>query len=89
METEESNTGGQNYYLSKITFLDQVLEIPNQIIDTLQQIQKQFLWNSSSSKVKHKTICKDFQYGGLKNFNSWVKKLYDEGFHEWKIILLT
>ena len=29
--------------LSKIGFLAQVLEIPNQIIDTLQQIQKVFL----------------------------------------------
>ena len=53
--------------LSKITFLAQVLEIPNQIIDTSQQIRKDFLWNSSSPKVKHETICKDFQYGGLKN----------------------
>ena len=53
--------------LSKMTFLAQVLEIPNQIIDALQQIQKEFLWNSSSPKVKYETICKDFQYEGLKN----------------------
>ena len=53
--------------LSKITFLAQVLVIPNQIIDALQQIQKDFLWNLSSPKVKHETICKDFQHGGLKN----------------------
>ena len=55
--------------LSKITFLAQVLEIPNQVIDTLQQIPKDFLWILSSSKVKHETICKDFQYGGLKNID--------------------
>ena len=55
--------------LSKITFLAQVLEIPNQVIETLQQIQKDFLWSSSSSKVKHETICKDFQYGELKNID--------------------
>ena len=52
--------------LSKITFLAQVLEIQNQIIDILQQIQKDFLWNLTSPKVKHETICKDFQYGRLK-----------------------
>ena len=85
--------------LSKITFLSQVLVIPNQIIDALKQIQKDFLWNSFSPKVKHETICKDFQYGGLKNVDikskivslqcSWIKKLYDESFHEWKIIPLT
>ena len=43
--------------LSKITFLSPVLVIPNQIIDALQQIQKFFLWNSVSPKVKHETIC--------------------------------
>ena len=51
--------------LSKIALLAQVLVIPNQIIDGLQQIQKDFLWKSSP-KVKYETICKDFQYGGLK-----------------------
>ena len=48
--------------LSKITFLAQVLEIPNQIIDTLQKIQKDFLRNLFSLKVEHETICKDFRY---------------------------
>ena len=41
--------------LSKITFLVQVLEIPNQIMDALQQIQKDLLRNLSSPKVKHET----------------------------------
>ena len=53
--------------LSKVTFLSQVLVISNKIIDTLSQIQKYLLWNSSSPKLKHETICKVFQYGGLKN----------------------
>ena len=45
---------------------------------------KNFLWNSSSPKVKHETICKDFQYEGLINIEikskiiglqcSWIKK---------------
>ena len=35
--------------LSKVTFLAQVLVIP-----------KDFLWNSSSARVKHETICKIF-----------------------------
>ena len=85
--------------LSKVTFFAEVLVIPNQIIDGLQQIQKDFLQNSSSPKEKHETICKDFQYGGLKNIDKksktrslqcfWIKKLYDEVFQEWKIIPLT
>ena len=54
-------------YLLKINSLAQVLVVPNQIVDALEQIQKHFLWNSSFPKVRHETICKDFQYGGLKN----------------------
>ena len=46
--------------LSKVTLLAQVIVIPDQIIDPLQQIQKDFLWSFSSPKVAHKTICKDF-----------------------------
>ena len=46
--------------LSKVTLLAQVIVIPDQIIDPLQQIQKDFLWSFSSPKVTHKTICKDF-----------------------------
>ena len=89
----------ETWALSKITFLAQVLVILNQIIDALEQIQKYFLWNSSSPKVKHETICKDCQYGRLTNVDiksniislqcSWFKKLYDESFHEWKLIPLT
>ena len=71
--------------LSKFVFLVQVLPIPNEIT-TIQQIQKEFLWNSSNVKIKHETICNDFR--GLKNVDksskisslqcSWVKKLYDQ-----------
>ena len=70
--------------LSKGTFLAQVLVSPNHIIDALQY----------SRKVKHETVSKDFQYGELKKVDikskiislqcSWVKKLYDESFYEWK-----
>ena len=48
--------------LSRVTFLKRVLVIPNLIIGTLQMKQKLFLWNSSDPKVKHETICRDFQY---------------------------
>ena len=53
--------------LSKVTFMAQVLVIPNHIKDALEQIQNDFLWNSSSPKVKDETICKDVQYGASKN----------------------
>ena len=48
MWRQKSNTGGKiivfkTLALSKITFLTQVLVIANQIIEALQQIQKDFL----------------------------------------------
>ena len=47
MWRQKSNTGGKiiifkTLALSKITFLTQGLVIPNQIIDALQQMQKDF-----------------------------------------------
>ena len=71
METEESTLEGKiiifkTLALSKLTFLAQVFVIPNQFIDALQQKQNIFLRNSSSPKMKHETICKDFQYRRLK-----------------------
>ena len=53
--------------LSKFMFLAQVLTIPNEINTTVQQIQREFIWNSNHVKFKHKIICNDFQIGGLKN----------------------
>ena len=52
----------------------------------------------TNPKIKHKTICKNFREGGLKTVDvrnkltslqiSWVKRLYGDCFHEWKIIPL-
>ena len=65
MKTEESNTGGQiiifkTLALSKIALVAQVLVIPNQITDALEQIQKYFSWNSFSPKVNMKPFAKIF-----------------------------
>ena len=56
------------------------------------------MWHSAKPKIKHNTLCSNFENGGLKNVDinfkikslqcSWIKKLYDENFHEWKIIPL-
>ena len=71
---------------------------PNYEIKALETIQTSFLWNNSNPKIKHKTLCKRYENGGLKNVDirnkvnslqsSWVKRLYNDCFHEWKIIPL-
>ena len=49
-------------------------------------------------KIKHETLRNSFKEGGLKNVDinskiaslqcSWVKRLYDDKIHEWKLIPL-
>ena len=84
--------------LSKITHLALVKTIPLSIIDQLNKTQKHFIWNESNPKIKNSTINSNYENGGLKNVNiaaktsslqsSWIKKLFDENFHDWKIIPL-
>ena len=57
-----------------------------------------FIWNQSAPKIKHLTLCNSFATGGLTNVDintkitspqcSWIKRLYDDSFHEWKLIPL-
>ena len=71
--------------ISKIVFQTLITPVPTHIIKDLERIQTSFLWNNSNSKIKHKTLCKRYENGGLKNVyirnrvnslqSSWVKRL--------------
>ena len=64
----------------------------------LIKIQKTFIWKNSTRKIKQETLCNDYKAGGLKNVYianksidlqfSWIVRLYDNSFHEWKLIPL-
>ena len=51
----------------------------------MQKIQKVFIWNNLTTKIKHETLCNSFADGGLKNIDinskvaslqcSWIKQL--------------
>ena len=82
--------------ISKIVFLGFLTVIPNSLIEKLQKIQKTFIWHFSRPKFSHKTVCNNFENGGLRHVDissklislqcSWHRKLCNENFHEWKII---
>ena len=82
--------------ISKIVYLAFLTVIPNSLIEELQKIKKTFIWHSSRLKIGHKTLCNNFENGGLKHVDiyskiislqcSWLRKLCDKNFHEWKII---
>ena len=84
--------------ISKIVHLALVKTIPNSIIQELSKIQKEFIWKTRNPKIKHDTLCKNYENGGLKNVDitykkvslqcSWIRRLYDNNSHNWKVILL-
>ena len=84
--------------LSKIVFQSFITTMPKYVVNKLEKMHKAFLWNNSTPKIKHETLCNDYKAGGLKNVNipnkiialqcSWIRRLYDDSFHEWKLIPL-
>ena len=84
--------------ISKLIHLSLVTEIPTTTINFLTKIQLEFIWKGKNPKIKNSTLCNDYQYGGLKNVDifskvvrlqcSWIKKLFDNNFHQWKLIPL-
>ena len=84
--------------ISKIVHLALVKTIPNSIIQELSKIQKEFIWKTRNPKIKHDTLCKNYENGGLKNVDimyivvslqfSWIKRLYDNNSHNWEVIPL-
>ena len=84
--------------LSKFVHLDSVTNVPTATMELLSKIQREFLWRKNKYKIKHDTLCNDYENGGLKSVDifskivslqcSWIRRLYDENFHPWKVIPL-
>ena len=85
--------------ISKIIHLALITTISTPIINQLEKIQKDFIWNGKKAKIKQKTLCNSYENGGLKNVDiktkvsslqcSWINRLYDKNSHDWKIIPLS
>ena len=66
------------------------------VIDQLNSIHKNFIWNNKKPKIKHSTLIADYEDGGYKDIDikskilslkvSWISKLLDTNFHLWKIM---
>ena len=55
--------------LPKIIDFVLVKTIPNEIIDQLSKMQKDFIWNKLKPKIKISTLYNNFQDGSLKNLD--------------------
>ena len=81
--------------ISKTSYLTLVKTIPNSIIEELSKVQKIFIWKTHNPKMKRDTLCKNYENGGLKNVDimckvvslqcSWIKRMYDNNSHNWKV----
>ena len=57
---------------------------------------KKLFYGKATLKIKHETLCNDCIAAGLKNVSipneiialpcSWIRRLYDNFFHEWNFI---
>ena len=72
--------------LSEIIFPAFVTPIPIYVANELEKIQKCILWENSTSKIKHDTLCNDFKHGGFKNVDIWKKNYKSSVFIDKKII---
>ena len=83
--------------ISKMVYLALITNVSKVIVEELQKIQTK-IWQNSRPKIKYKTFPNTFETGDLKNVHinskvirlqcSWVKKQFDENFHEWIVIPL-
>ena len=82
--------------ISKIVFQSIITSVLKHMMNELQKTQQTIFWGNYSPKIKHETLCNDYKPGGLKNIPnktrglqcSWIRRIYDNSFYEWKLILL-
>ena len=84
--------------LLKVVYLALLAVVPNHIIDELIKIQTNFIWENTPAEIKHRTLtlnykqcsfkCADVTFKIISRQCSWLKRLFDDSFHEWKVIPL-
>ena len=52
--------------ISKIIHFSLVTNFPTKIINELNKIQKELIWNGKNPKIKYSTLCNKNENGGLK-----------------------
>ena len=73
--------------LAKLIYSTSLLPIPKHLIDSINKIIFDFIWDGKTPKIKRKTIIAEKKYGGLKMIDfeimerslkrAWVKRIID------------
>ena len=87
LTVEEKTAVFKTLAAPKMIYLSLVINVPTEIINELNKIQKGFIWNGINPNIKHTNLCKKYENDCLKNMNvlskvislqySWIKRLYD------------
>ena len=56
--------------LSEIVHLTLTTLFSKQLLEEMQKILKDFIWNNQNPKIKHESLCNSFEEGGLKNIDT-------------------
>ena len=82
--------------ISKLLYVCTFKRPSTQIIESLNSIQKKFIWSKKRPKIKHSTHIADYKMEDIKililkqKISSlkvkWVSRLLGDNFHPWKII---
>ena len=78
-------------------YIASIKSVPSYVVDSIQTLHKDFIWNGKKPKIKHTTLISDYTNGGLKDIDincklcslkfSWITRLLDKSkFHSWKVI---
>ena len=82
--------------ISKIIYISYMSCVPDEILYQLKNIHKDFIWGGKKAKIKHSTLIADYSQGGLRDIDidtkikalqlAWIKRLFDNNYHPWKIL---
>ena len=83
---------------SKVIYIACMSTASSDIINLLETIHRDFIWDKKRPNVKHLTLISDYCHGGLKDVDipskfkslhlSWLNRLFNKNFHPWKQIPL-
>ena len=90
----------KSFIASKPVYIETMKSLPQDSLDELHRMQKEFLWQSKRAKIKHSTMIGSYEEGGLQDvdleskFQSlriiWVRKILEKAnFHPWMAIANT
>ena len=84
--------------ISKVIYIACMSTATADIVNLLETIHSDFIWDKKRPNVKHLTLINDHRNGGLKDIDipskfkslhlSWISRLFDGNFHPWKQIPL-